>query len=244
MDRPERIDEQLLLTVLADFAHTLARRFDVSEVLYRLAENVVAILNVAGTGVSVVDDAGRLRPVTAINELTRQLEEVEEAAQQGPCVDSFHRSEVVKVPRLVERADEWPEWSAEAKRHGIEAVLGIPLRVEGQAIGAMNIYSAEPREWRDAEVQVAQVLGDIAASYVANASDLEQSRRTTEQLREALESRIIVEQAKGMLASEYLITVDQAFALLRDHSRRHGAGLRGVADAVVNLGLRPPRKRP
>jgi AmiR/NasT family two-component response regulator len=91
-------------------------------------------------------------------------------------------------------------------------------------------------------VRAARVLGDMAASYVANASDLEQSRRTTEQLREALESRIIIEQAKGMLASEYRISVDQAFVVLRDHSRRHGASLRGVAEAVVTLGLRPPRK--
>src|SRR5919198_580783 len=144
----EHVDEQLPLRGLSDFAHTLARRFEVSEVLYRLTENVMSILKVAGAGVSLVDDQGRLRPVTA-------------------------------------------------------------------AIGAMNIYSTEPRRWRETDVQVAQVLGGMAAGYVANASDLEQSRRTTEQLREALESRIIIEQAKGMLASEYRISVDQAFAVLR-----------------------------
>ena len=243
MGSPDRIDEDLLLDVLSGFAGTLAGRFEVSEVLYRLAENVVAILQVAGAGVSVVDDQGRLRPVTAINELTAQLEAVEEANQQGPCVDSFQRNEVIRVPRLSERADEWPEWSAEAKRYGVEAVLGIPLRVEGASIGAMNIYAAEPRQWLDGDVRAAQVLTDMAASYVANASDLQQERRTTEQLREALESRIIIEQAKGMLASEYRISVDHAFAVLRDHSRRHGASLRGVAQAVVTLGLRPPRHR-
>lgn len=243
MGSGERIDDDLLLDALSGFAHTLASRFEVSEVLYRLAENVVSILQVAGAGVSVVDDQGRLRPVTAINELTAQLETVEEANQQGPCVDSFQRGEVVRVPRLSERADEWPEWSAEAKRHGVEAVLGIPLRVEGTPIGAMNIYAAEARQWRDADVRVAQVLADMASSYVANASDLQQERRTTEQLREALESRVIIEQAKGMLASEYRVSVDHAFAVLRDHSRRHGASLRGVAEAVVTLGLRPPRPR-
>ncbi|MEW6470979.1 MAG: GAF and ANTAR domain-containing protein [Actinomycetota bacterium] len=242
MGQEDRIDGELLLEVLSGFAHTLAGRFDVSEVLYRLAENVVAILKVAGTGVSVVDEQGRLRPVTAINELTAQLERVEEATQQGPCVDSFQRGEVIRVDSLQERAGEWPEWSAEAKRHGVEAVLGIPLQVDGRTIGAMNVYASEPRRWRDADVRAARVLGDMAASYVANASDLEQSRRTTEQLREALESRIIIEQAKGMLASEYRISVDQAFVVLRDHSRRHGASLRGVAEAVVTLGLRPPRK--
>jgi GAF domain-containing protein len=240
----ERVDERLLLEVLSDFAHTLAGRFDVSEVLYRLAENVVSILGVAGAGVSVVDDEGRLRPVTWINELTAQLERVEEANQQGPCVDSFLQGVVIRVPRLSEETGHWPEWCAEAKRHGVEAVLGVPLRAGETVIGAMNVYSIEARQWRDDDVQVAQVLTDMAAGYVANASDLEQSRRVTEQLTEALESRIIIEQAKGMLASEYRISVDEAFKVLRSHSRRHGASLRALADAVVNLGLRPPQNPP
>src|SRR5690349_21625472 len=85
MTEQERLDNRRLLEVLSDFAHTLARRFEVSEVLYRLADNVVAILGVAGAGVSVVDEHGRLRPVTAVNELTRQLEQREEKNQQGPC---------------------------------------------------------------------------------------------------------------------------------------------------------------
>ncbi|MEW6470950.1 MAG: GAF and ANTAR domain-containing protein [Actinomycetota bacterium] len=243
METADRIDEDRLLEALSNFAHTVAGRFDVGEVLYRLAENVIVILDVVGAGVSVADDQGNLRPVTGVNQLTTQLEEVEEANQQGPCVDAFQKGEVIRVARLSEEAHRWPDWSAEAKRQGVEAVLGIPLCAQDSTIGAMNIYSSEPREWRDADVRVAQVLGDMAAGYVAHASDLQQSRRTTEQLREALESRIIIEQAKGMLASDYQISVDDAFAILRTHCREHGATLRSVAEAVVNLGLRPPRKR-
>ena len=103
----------------------------------------------------------------------------------------------------------------------------------------MNIYSTEIRTWQEPEIRVACVLSDMAASYVANASDLQESRRLTQQLREALDSRVIIEPAKGILSSELHCTIDLAFAVLRDHSRRHGASLRTVADAVVNLGLRP-----
>ena len=194
----ERVDERLLLEVLSDFAHPLGGRFDVSEVLYRLAENVVAILGVAGAGVSVADDRGLLRPVTAINELTAQLERVEEANQQGPCVDSFHQGVVIRVARLSEETARWPEWCAEAKRHGIEAVLGVPLRAGDAVVGAMNIYNAGAREWIDSDVQVVGIP-DLGRRSV---------RRPAQ------------------------------------HARRHGAGLRSLADAVVNLGLRPPRKPP
>lgn len=236
-------DEETLTGVLSEFAQTLTGRFEVSEVLYRLAEHVVTILGVRGAGVSVVDDAGQLRPVTGINELTMQLESVEEQFQEGPCIDAFRQGDVVIVEEIAEHVARWPKWTSEAIRHDVHAVLGIPLRVRDESIGAMNIYSAEPRKWRDADIRVARVLTDIAASYVANASELEQSRRTTEQLREALNSRIIIEQAKGVISVDQQCSVDDAFALLRDHSRRHNVSLRAVAEAVVHLGLRPSSSR-
>jgi AmiR/NasT family two-component response regulator len=118
-------------------------------------------------------------------------------------------------------------------------VLGIPLSTNDQALGAMNIYSLTERDWHPSDVRVARVLCDMAASYVVNASELDQARRTAEQLQEALESRIIIEQAKGVIANEQRITVEEAFVILRRHSRRQGASLRAVSQAVVELGLRP-----
>jgi GAF domain-containing protein len=230
------------MRAFSEFAHTLANSFEVSEVLYQLAEHVVAILGVAGTGVSLIDEDKRLRPVTAINELTSLLEATEEQFQEGPCVDAFKVGKVVTVPDLDEVDDSWPRWTAEARERGVRAVLGVPLRVRGESLGAMNIYSTEPRDWSESDVRIAQVLTDMAAGYIVNASDLEQSRRTTEQLREALESRIIIEQAKGMLANEMRISVDDAFVVLRDHARRNSASMRSVANAVVHLGLRPAPK--
>lgn len=242
MEEHRALDEELLMSILSEFAHTLASRFEVSEVLYRLAEHVVQVLDVDGTGVSVIDEEGKLRPVTVINELTRKLEAVQEEHQKGPCVDAFREGRIVVVNELSDQAQAWPTWCSQAEQLGIRSVLGIPLMVNDDSLGAMNIYSQRLRHWRDVEVRAARVLADMAASYVANASDLQQSRRTTEQLREALESRIIIEQAKGVLAGEGGCTVDEAFKSLRDHSRRHGASMRTVAEAVVNLGLRPARR--
>jgi GAF domain-containing protein len=235
----DSFDQRRMLAALSEFTHTLANQFEVSQVLYELAEHVVKILGVAGAGVSVVDEAGLLRPVTGVNQLTTELELVEEGLQEGPCVDAFAEGRTVVVVDLGTEGGAWPRWSAAAREQGVRAVLGIPLRVRDTSLGAMNIYSAEKRQWRDAEIDVARVLCDMAASYVANASDLEHARRTTEQLQEALESRVIIEQAKGVLASELQCSIDDAFTVLRDHARRHGVTLRSVAEGVVKLGLRP-----
>ncbi len=236
-------DDEVLIDVLSEFAQTLTGRFEVSEVLYRLAEHVITILDVRGAGVSVVDENGQLRPVTGINELTLTLESVEEQFQEGPCVDAFKQGDIIVVEEIERDIDRWPKWASEAMRRNVHAVLGIPLRVRDESIGAMNVYNSEPRKWREPDVRVARVLTDMAASYVANASELEQSRRTTEQLREALGSRIIIEQAKGVISVDQQCSVDDAFALLRDHSRRHNVSLRAVAEAVVQLGLRPSGPR-
>lgn len=236
-------NDRLMTEVLSEFAHTLANRYEVSEVLYSLAEHVVEILGAVGTGVTLTDGEGRLCPVTGINELSIGLETAEERFQEGPCVDAYLLGKVVRVSDLSKPPDLWPRWNKEARERDVHAVLGVPLRVRDESLGAMNIYSSEPREWTDTEVKVARILADMAASYVAHASALEESRRTTEQLREALESRIIIEQAKGVLANELRCTVDQAFDVLRAHARRNGASLRGVAHAVVHLGLRPPARK-
>lgn len=118
-------------------------------------------------------------------------------------------------------------------------MAALPLNVDDRTLGALNIYAAEPRQWTDDELDAARVLAAMTTGYIVHASELEKAERTAEQLREALDSRIVIEQAKGMLAADGKINMDQAFAALRRHTRNHNASLREVAEAVVNLGLRP-----
>jgi GAF domain-containing protein len=106
-------------------------------------------------------------------------------------------------------------------------------------LGALNLYHHARREWSDEDVGTATLLAAVATAYVANAARLDQFRQTTEQLQEALNSRVVIEQAKGVLAGERKISVDEAFKRLRGHARRHQTSLRAVAEAVVNIGLRP-----
>ncbi len=230
-------DQELLVRVLSEFARTLAGNFAVSDVLHDLAERVTEVLDVPGAGVSLVD-RGSIRFVTAIDEVTEVIERVQEDTQEGPCVDAHRTGELVLVADIRDDPGRWPAFAPRARELGIVAVAAIPMHRNGTRLGALDLYATVRRDWPKEDVVLARVLADMATCYIAHASELEQSRRTVEQLQEALETRVVIEQAKGMLAAERSISVNEAFELIRRHARSHSASLRAIGEAIVNLGLR------
>lgn len=231
-------DSHVLLETLADFARNPTRRYSIIDVLHDLAERITDVLGLTGAGVSLIQD-GRIRFVTSPSEAIAALERVQEQHQAGPCADAATSGEVVTVADLTDsdRARGWPGYVEHALQADIRSVAGIPMLADGEPIGAIDLYSTATREWTSEDVRAARILTDIATSYLVHASELEQQQRTSEQLQEALDSRIIIEQAKGMLAASQGISVDQAFKALRKHARDHNARIQDVAKAVVNLGL-------
>ena len=129
------------------------------------------------------------------------------------------------------------EYCAAAEELGLTSVAGIPMRLSGAAVGAVNLYADGPREWHDNDLAAAQVMADMATNYLINASKLRQQEQLNEQLRRALDSQSIIEQAKGSIAATHGIDVDTAFERIRRHARSHNVTVRAVADAIVNLGL-------
>ncbi len=230
-------DLKLLMQTLSEFASTLVQDFTISDVLHDLAERATAVVGADSAGVSL-QHAGQLRFAAALDERCSKLERVQESEQVGPGVDALRAGEVVAVAALAE-APGWGAYGRAARETGIAAIAGIPMRLGDEKIGTLNLYSNTRREWSEDDLDAARVLADIASSYVINASKLARQRRLNEQLQEALTSRIVIEQAKGILAAERGISIDRAFELLRRHARSHRASLRSVAEAVVNLGLRP-----
>jgi GAF domain-containing protein len=231
-------DQRRLIDVLTRFSRTLAGRYDVSDVLHELGGAVAEVLSAAGAGVSLGDGEGQLRFATATSELVAEVEQVQQDAQQGPCYSAYTTNEARFVPDLNE-VTEWPQLADAARRAGLISVAGIPMAFDGRPVGSLNVYDDRVRDWSDADIVSAQVLADIATGYVVHASELDRARRVNEQLEEALDSRVVIEQAKGILAGERGITVDQSFAILRDHARRRNVPVRSIAQAVVELGLRP-----
>jgi hypothetical protein len=226
-----------LTGALIGFARTLTAGYDISDVLHDLAGRVSGVLAIAGAGVSLRQD-DVLRFVTADTEAIATLEREQEQEQDGPCMDALRSGEPVAVPDLTEQGARWPHYTALAVRLGIVAVAAIPMR-NAARIGVLDLYDTHTHDWSQGELATARVFTDIATAYVLHASELTRERRTVEQLQRALESRVVIEQAKGIVAADRGITVDQAFALLRKHANDRNATLRAVAEAVVNLGLRP-----
>jgi GAF domain-containing protein len=229
-------DHRLFLGTLSNFAHLLPTTYDAGAVLEELTGSITAILGLAGSGVSLAED-GRLRFATAVTEASSALERVQERHQRGPCRTAFETGEIVTVRDVRECGDGWPEFAEAARREGIAGVVGVPMRLAERAIGAMNLYAAEPRDWSQEDLTAAGVLADVATGYVVNASTLRQQQQLTEQLQQALDSRVVIEQAKGMTASRHGVTVDEAYQRMRRHARNHNTGLRAVSEAIVHVGL-------
>jgi GAF domain-containing protein len=229
--------QELLACQVSEFAQTLARGATISDLLGDCAERATAVLGVAGAGVSVLE-SGQFRFVAATDDRFADLERVQEAVQAGPCADACQTGKIVTVGDLAESSPGWGRYEQAARDAGIVAVAAIPMR-GGENIGALDLFSTVRRDWRPEDLGAAVILADMATGYLIAARELEELRRVNEQLREALDSRIVIEQAKGVLAAERNISVDQAFEVLRRHARSHSVSLRSVAQAVVSLGLRP-----
>ena len=231
-------NQSLLLQTLSRFAVILPARYDVQEALSELKESVTAVLGLSGSWVTMADD-GRLSFLTAMSQVSAELERDHAHLHpfSCPCRDAYSTGEVVRVTDVREQSTRWPEFSAFATRLSLAGVAAIPMRLADEIIGALNLYSPEPRDWSDEDIAVAGVLANVATSYVVNASKLRQQQQLTEQLQEALKSRVIIEQAKGITAQQRAISVSQAYQLMRGHARRNNASLRVVAEAIVAVGL-------
>ena len=236
---PNDVAESDPLTLaLSAFARTMAQGYEITDVMYDLTERVAEVIGIPAAGVSLLE-GGTLRHAVSLNDIAAGIEVAQEQAQQGPCVDACRSDEPVTVSDLRTEPVRWPLVSPVALAAGVVAVAGIPFSDGRLQLGALNLYDTVPRQWSRTDLERARVLADMATSYVVNASQLEQERRTNEQLRQALDNTKVIEQAKGILAAHHGISVTQAFERLRAHARSHNATIRAVADAVVSLDLRP-----
>ena len=226
---------ETLLDSLERFAAALTGGYGIGDVLHNLTEEMAEVLDVTGAGVTLVHD-GQLRFVTAAVEAIATLERVQENWQKGACVDAVASAGTVSVGDIssVDAGERWPDYVIAAKTSGIQAVAGIPMLAEGEAIGAVNLYDSQPRNWSAEDLRVATVFASIATGYLTHASAAQKQQRTAEQLQQAMNTRLIIEQAKGVLANRREITVDDAFQTLRKYARDHNARIHDVCRAVVS----------
>ena len=230
------LDQSLLLNTLSRFAQALPLIYDVETVLSDLAESVVGVLGLAGSGVTLAQN-GRLVFIVAAGSGLDDLERAQERHQRGPCVDAFTSGQIVARSNLTSGDDRWPQYTETAQRLGIGSVAGIPMKLADRSFGALNLYATDADGWPDDELHAAQVLADVATSYLVNGSKVRQLEQLNEQLQHALDSRVIIEQAKGVVASREAVSIDEAFNRIRRHARAHNATVRTVAEAIISVGL-------
>ncbi|MBW3601273.1 MAG: GAF and ANTAR domain-containing protein [Actinobacteria bacterium] len=230
------VDNERLVQLLGDFARSLIDGYQVTDILYQLCDRSLDILPVTGAGVMLADDEDKLRFVSASDETIREIERAQIALDEGPCLTAYRTGERVLAPDLVHTP--WPDFAAAALRAGMKAVQSFPMRVRGTRVGAINFYQFERGSLNASEVMAGQLLADVATAYLVNGRERDERARISGQLQVALDSRVVIEQAKGKVAEQLGVDVGAAFGLLRGHARRHQAKLRTVAEEVVQDRLR------
>jgi len=218
--------------VLVAFARDLGSCESAEAVLQHLGDRTCELLSLDGVGVLLADD-GDLDVATTNSELGEAAERLEVELGEGPCIESLRAGAVVPVPDLRRSVDRYPTFAPRALEAGIAAIHGVPLSGRGEMVGVLDLVHGEPRELTAADLAVAQMLADVAVSYIFSVRMHEQSSRLATQLQRALDTRVVIEQAKGMLAERHGEPLPAAFERLRRRARGTNASVRDVAAAVV-----------
>jgi GAF domain-containing protein len=220
--------------VFVEVADTLIDEFDLIEFLQLLASRTADLLDDSPVGLLLADRNGRLEFMAASDENTRMLELFQVQNQQGPCLDAFRSGTPVVNADLTEATSRWPLFAPRAVETGFRSVHAFPLRLRAERIGAMNVFSANVGgRLAESDVRIVQALADVASIGLLQERAIKRGELLTEQLQGALNSRIIIEQAKGALAQARGITVDEAFSLIRAHARSHNLRLGDLAQSII-----------
>jgi GAF domain-containing protein len=228
------MDGQLLSETFVELTDTMVAGFDVIDFLHVLTDRSVLLLEVSAAGLLLADPRGELRVVAASCEAARLLELFQLQSDQGPCLDCFRSGQPVTAADLDAEAQRWPRFAPAAREAGFAAVQALPMRLREQVVGALNLFRATAGSFGPANVRVGQALADVATISLLHERSMRRSDNLNEQLQAALNSRVIIEQAKGKLAERLSIDTDQAFSILRSAARNRNLRLADLAQAFID----------
>jgi GAF domain-containing protein len=242
--------ESVLARTLVELADTLVDDFDVVDLLTLLADRCVEVLDLQAAGIMLATPDGQLRVMASSSEAMRVLELFEIQAQEGPCLDCYRTGHAVVDEDLDADSGRWPRFAAEALSAGFHSAHALPMQLRGSVIGALNLFRAGVGHLGDADVEVAQAFADVATIAILQHRAALEAQVLAQQLTHALNSRVILEQAKGMVAERLDLDMERSFAALRSHARNHNLRLSDVAQSVIDGSLAtsgldvPPAAKP
>ncbi|SMC94828.1 GAF and ANTAR domain-containing protein [Lentzea albidocapillata] len=226
------LDRRIARTFV-ELADTLVLGFDAIDFLHTLTDRCVDLLDVDAVGILLADQRGALNLVAASTEQARMLELFQLQDEEGPCLDCFHTGQPVACADLTTEPQRWPRFTVAAREQGFSAVHAVPMRLREQTVGALNLFRTAPGDIPADAIELAQSFANVATISILQFRALRHSEMVTEQLQNALNSRTIIEQAKGILTERLQIGVADAFSLMRTYARNSNQLLSDVAAQVI-----------
>ena len=226
--------QALTASAFVEIVDSLVGEFDVIDLLTVLTSRCVELLEAAAAGILLADSGGHLRVIGASTEQIQLLELFQIQNDQGPCLDCYTTGKVVVLDATLDASlSPWPQFAAESIRAGFPSVCAIPLRLRDVVLGCLNLFMTEPVALSEAEVALAQALADVASIAIVQDHATRETAIRDRQLQHALDSRLAIEQAKGMIAEDCEVDMDVAFSRLREFAKNSGRGLTAAAQALV-----------
>jgi GAF domain-containing protein len=231
--------EALLTEAIVQVVDTLVEDFDLVDVLTTLTTRCTEILGADAAGIMLTEPGGDLRVMASSSETMRVLEVLEVQANEGPCLDAFRTGQHVTRYELNADEDRWPTFAPAALAAGFAAVQAFPMTLRGVTLGALNLFSGRSDPLDHHDIVAAKALADIATIAVLQHRATLQAQELNDQLQSALSSRVVIEQAKGVVAERLNLDMEEAFFSLRNYARNTNLRLADVAGAIVSRTLSP-----
>jgi hypothetical protein len=225
--------ERAITEAFVTLASGLATGYDVVDLLSTLTGTCAQLLDIAAAGLLLADATGVLHVLAASSENTRHLETFQVQRAEGPCRDCYLSGAPVSAPDLAEETARWPEFVAAAHLVGFQSAHAVPMRLRSTTLGAMGLFGAEVGALNAEDLRLGQALADVASVALIQDKSAEDSAAINRHLQAALDSRVVIEQAKGVLAQQGNLDMDQAFRALRKYGSDHNLRLAELAQQVA-----------
>jgi len=230
--------EARLLQTFAGLADTLVDGYDIVDLLQLLVDSCRDLLDTTAAAILLADANGELDVMASTSEASRLVELIQLSAEAGPCVECFRTGEVISVPDIAESPERWARFRDSAIGQGFASVHAVPMRLRDNTIGTLNLLRDQPGDLDEQDRIAARAFADVATIGILHERSLRETALLAEQLQGALSSRVIIEQAKGVVAYTNGVTTEQAFELIRRYARSHQLGISQVAARLVDRSLR------
>jgi GAF domain-containing protein len=230
--------ERRLLETFATLADTMVEGYDVLDLLQELVDACHHHLDASAAAILLADQTGELDVMASTSEASRLVELIQIGAEAGPCIESFRTGRPVSLPDIAESPEAWSRFRDSALALGFASVYAVPMRLRDTVIGTLNLLNDHSGEFDEQDRIAARAFADVATIGILHERSLRETAVLAEQLQGALSSRIVIEQAKGVVAFTRGVTIEEAFELIRRYARSHRIGISQVAARIVDRSLR------